>query len=93
MSAHAEHSSHQDPLVFACPQCGGTVVVQRSEVNCKIFRHGVFRATGEPVPPHASEAECSEWTKTESIWGCGKPFHLVPDSDTGALVAKTCGYI
>ncbi|NDE17926.1 hypothetical protein EBZ80_23675 [bacterium] len=63
-------------LSFACPHCHVWVTVHRPEVNCGIFRHGVFRETGQPVPPHASQPDCEQWHATDQIWGCGKPFRL-----------------
>ncbi len=46
-------------VVVVCPHCEEYIVIQ--EFNCNIFRHGVFKVTGEQVPPHASKEECDKY--------------------------------
>lgn len=58
-----------------CPHCGGTVEIV--QVNCAIFRHGVFKRDGTQMPPHATKTECDELIKTGAIQGCGRPFRVV----------------
>ena len=43
---------------FNCPHCGEEIIVHKSEVNCKIFRHGVYKSTKEQINPHMSKKEC-----------------------------------
>ena len=63
------------------------------DLNCRIFRHGVFKAdVNRGVPPHASQAECEALVAAGLIHGCGKPFMAVQDG-SGEVVARACGYI
>lgn len=73
-------------LEVVCPHCQGSVWVE--QLNCKIFRHGVFKGTGKQIPPHASKADCDKWQEQNAIWGCGKPFQI---DDTGKAIV--CEYI
>lgn len=82
---------------ISCPHCNGTVLIHPTEVNCRIFRHGVFSATGQPVAPHAPKEECDRLFAQGLILGCGKPFQLVDGTDQTTqkpcLIAVVCGYI
>lgn len=71
--------------IVTCPHCGVSVLI--AEINCAIFRHGVFKNTFHQIPPHATKTDCDEWKRTEQIYGCGKPFKLVNG------VAIKCDYI
>ena len=79
-----------DDLFFRCPHCQGGVVVHETEVNCSIFRHGVFIATGQQMNPHTPKAECDQYARTSVIYGCGKPFRLVYD---GKWYVEACDYL
>lgn len=57
---------------FECPQCGG--VVQVDQINCQIFRHGVYKASNTPIPPHSTRVVCDSLLASGVIWGCGRPF-------------------
>jgi hypothetical protein len=43
-------------------------------MNCRIFRHGVIKATGKQIDPHASKSVCDDLFEKGLIDGCGKPF-------------------
>ena len=36
-------------LTFLCPHCGMMVEVQKQQLNCKIFRHGIFKQNLNPL--------------------------------------------
>lgn len=74
-----------------CPHCHGMVIVMYHELNCRIFRHGIYLANGQPIPPHASESECAQLVANHLIAGCGKPFQVIQQD--GLEVAVECGYI
>lgn len=76
---------------FDCPHCAGTIIVHRNELNCRIFRHGVYRNNLQPMNPHAPQAECERLVSENQIMGCGKPFQVV-ETD-GVLHTVECGYI
>ena len=58
-----------------CPQC--SCCLELVEINCAIFRCGVFKTTFDCIPPHASREEILAWLKEDAIYGCGAPFELV----------------
>ena len=74
-------------LVAICPHCNGTVIIDPKEINCAIFRHGIFKASGKQIPPHAPKEDCDNWVKNNEIYGCGKPFKVVEGK------AVICEYI
>ncbi len=73
-------------LEVECPHCKGIVIIE--QLNCKIFRHGIFKHNGKQIPPHASKADCDTWVQKDTIWGCGKPFQINEDNK-----AVICDYI
>lgn len=77
------------PVVVMCPHCNEYIVIQ--EINCNVFRHGVFKKTGEQIPPHSSKEACDEYVLKQEIYGCGKPFSIDKDQET--LVARPCDYV
>lgn len=72
-------------IEVSCPHCQGTVLIE--QLNCKIFRHGIFKRSGKQIPPHASKADCDAWFEKNEVWGCGKPFRV----EEGKAVV--CDYI
>ena len=63
-------------------------MVYHGELNCRIFRHGVYRHSNEPVPPHTPKTECDRLLSENRIEGCGKPFRI-----TDQMEAVMCDYI
>lgn len=76
-----------DLYVVVCPNCGGGCVISQRDLNCQVFRHAVVIATGQPLNPHAGQAECERMLTENKIRGCGAPFRF--DGET----ATKCGYI
>lgn len=72
-------------LSFECPHCSLWIQVQKNEINCSIFRHGVFKNTMEQIPPHSSKDFCDRTIGT--IYGCGKPFKIINNR------VEKCDYI
>ena len=79
---------------LTCPHCKGEIIVEKNQLNCRIFRHGVYRANMQQINPHAPKQECDRLAESNQIIGCGKPF-LVIDSQTepNKKVAIECDYI
>ena len=90
-----EHPKTPEPILFECPHCQEPVLVERDQVNCAIFRHGVFKTTGQQMDPHAPKAHCDQVAAEGAIWGCGKPFRLVLDTKAkdGTFSAQICEYL
>lgn len=78
-------------IIVACPHCDEFVLIHKNEINCKIFRHGVYRNTLKQINPHLDKASCDILFEKEKIFGCGKPFCL--EYTHKVWEAKKCDYI
>ena len=76
-------------FVVMCPSCETPVLIE--QMNCAIFRHGIFKQYATQIPPHSSQVDCDAFVKNGLIYGCGKPFTIVIVD--GLPVAEHCGYI
>lgn len=80
-----------------CPHCNQKVFIE--EINCGIFRCGVYKDTFEPIPPHSSQIECETLLTENKIFGCGKPFRIIIKSSTeiqkllAEFKVEVCDYI
>ena len=77
-------------LIVKCPNCKEPVIIEK--INCGIFRHGIRKADGKPMDPHAPKDVCDRLIKDNAIYGCGKPFHTIFDVSK-TLIAIACDYI
>lgn len=76
-------------IIVNCPHCKIPIFIE--ELNCCIFRHGVFIKTNEQISPHSSKEECEYYIKNNLIFGCGKPFKII--NVNGELIPEICDYI
>jgi hypothetical protein len=76
-------------IIVQCPHCQGEVVIE--QLNCKIFRHGIFKKNGEQINPHEKKVECDKFIEKNLIFGCGKPFKVIEKDDK--YEAIVCDYI
>lgn len=76
-------------LLFECPHCSQLVQVLLQQINCKIFRHAVYKQNMVQVNPHMREEDCKKLGDT--VYGCTKPFQLVVMGDS--FVVEKCEYI
>ena len=74
-------------ITVKCPHCDLLVSIMPSEINCGIFRHGVYIVNHQQMDPHAAEKICTRLAKDGLIYGCGKPFRLIDNK------AVKCGYV
>jgi hypothetical protein len=81
----------EDLFFVKCPHCQGDVSVAREEINCGIFRHGVFKDTHQPIDPHLSKRNCEKLVSQGLIYGCGKPFRILLIEDK--IDVSICDYI
>lgn len=77
-------------LFVECPNCKCQVEIL--EINCAIFRHGIFKSSGQQMNPHTPKLECDRLNEMGMIYGCGKPFRITKNND-GTLQAEQCDYI
>ena len=76
-------------IFLSCPHCN--LFVHIEQINCGIFRHGVFIKTKEQIPPHLSKEKCDELFKNKKIYGCGKPFQIIKVDEEWKIII--CDYI
>jgi hypothetical protein len=76
-------------IFVECPHCFDYVEI--TQINCGIFRHGVFKNTNQQLNPHAPKSQCDLVKKLDLIYGCGKPFKLVLINDQ--YIAQICDYV
>ena len=79
--------------VFLCPHCQLMVQVKANEINCRIFRHGIYKKDNTQLHPHAPEELCDRLRNSDTIWGCGRPFRFVRDPLSGTNHVEDCPYI
>lgn len=77
-----------DPILI-CPNCGEFIIIH--QINCGIFRHGVFIKDGTQIEPHSSKEICEYYTKNNLIYGCGKPFQIIIENNK--IKIFNCDYI
>lgn len=67
-----------------CPHCG--CKIQIIELNCRVFRCGIYKSNGKQLDPHALKELCDKVAKDGLVYGCAKPFEIIND------VAVKCDY-
>uniref|UniRef100_A0A6C0JVP0 Uncharacterized protein n=1 Tax=viral metagenome TaxID=1070528 RepID=A0A6C0JVP0_9ZZZZ len=75
--------------IVTCPHC--EMLVEIEEINCGIFRHGVFKGTNQQLEPHLLKEQCDALINNNQIYGCGKPFSVIIKD--GILYAQSCDYV
>jgi hypothetical protein len=63
--------------ICQCPYSDCNIGIEIVEINCSIFRCGVYKDTGQQIEPHLPKEECDKLKKEDKIWGCGRPFKLL----------------
>jgi hypothetical protein len=76
--------------IINCPNCDTYLCI--TELNCCIFRCGIYKKTNEQINPHLSEEKCNILIKNDLIYGCGKPFQIIIQ-DNGDWIVQKCDYI
>ncbi len=76
--------------IITCPNCDSYLCI--TELNCCIFRCGIYKKTNEQIDPNLSEEKCNILIKNDLIYGCGKPFQIIVQDDENWIVQK-CDYI
>jgi hypothetical protein len=79
-------------IVVNCPHCQTPVIIEK--LNCRIFRHGTYKNTNAQIPPHSSKEDCDDLVQNNSIYGCGKPFRVIEDTQSPSQwTAIVCDYV
>jgi hypothetical protein len=82
-------TSEKKELILVCPHCKEPVIIE--EINCGIFRHGIFK-NGTHIDPHSSKEQCDLYIREQLIYGCGLPFQIV-ETNNGTFKLIICDYI
>lgn len=84
-------------ILVLCPHC--SQLIEIVELNCCIFRCGIYRCNGFQLPPHLPKIECDRLAESGSIYGCGKPFRIEESESESEsesekkYIAIICDYI
>lgn len=81
-----------DHLIFQCPHCGEYVLVYLRDLNCKIFRHAVFKNNYVNINPHTSREDCINLINKQQIFGCAKPFQII-QLPNNTFQVQQCNYV
>ena len=71
--------------IVNCPHCNTPIIIE--QLNCGIFRCGVFKDTYNQVDPHLSKTECEKLIVQNKVYGCCKPFQILNN------IVVVCDYI
>ena len=80
-----------DFYIFVCPNCLNDIIVHKTELNCRIFRHGIYKDSYKQMDPHTPKSLCDELVMKNAVIGCAKPFEIINDIK-GDLIAIICDY-
>ena len=80
----------EELLFFNCPNCDIEIIVHKTELNCRIFRHAVYKDTFIQVDPHLPEILCNKLIEENKVIGCCKPFEIIIENKN--FVAVKCKY-
>ena len=78
-------------MIITCPYSNCNICIEIVEINCAIFRCGIYKNDGKQINPHLSKEECETLKREDKIWGCGKPFQLI--NTNGIYQLAICDYI
>ena len=81
--------SEPEEAILVCPNCKDSFIMEK--LNCAVFRHAIFIATGQQINPHAPKEECEYYLNNKLIYGCGKPFRI--KIVNGKFETELCDYI
>ena len=80
-----------DHILVICPHCKDYIFVYLSDLNCHIFRHGIYKNNMKQIDPHSDKKTCDDLFKNNLIYGCGKPFQIIKNNNN--YIATICEYI
>jgi len=77
MRKKVSYLSELNCYFFECPHCNGSIIVDKNEINCQIFRHACLKSNGNQLQAHTSKEGCDQAIKDDLVHGCAKPIKLV----------------
>ena len=80
--------------IFKCLHCGEDFMIQKSDFNCKILRHAVYKNSMHPINPHTPKEECDRLVAEGLVYGCAKPLRISKEKNKeGNYEVEICDYI
>lgn len=76
-------------MIVICPHCD--MLIEIEQLNCGIFRHGIYKNTMKQLEPHAPKNICLDVIEKDMIYGCGGPFKVEILNEE--YVVTICDYI
>jgi len=67
-------STSKNITIIECPHCQQSIEIL--ELNCRIFRCGIYKRNFGQIDPHMPKIFCEELVANNAIYGCGKPFKI-----------------
>jgi hypothetical protein len=71
--------------IINCPHCNMYVIIE--QLNCGIFRCGIYKEGYKQIDPHLPKIECESLILQNKIYGCGNPFQIKNN------IVTVCDYI
>lgn len=68
------YDKNSQSYTFQCPHCNILLQVMKNQINCKIFRHAIYKSNYTQIPPHSTQQTCEELFNSGKVYGCAKPF-------------------
>lgn len=62
--------------IIDCPHCNEKILVYAKDLNCKIFRHGIYKHNFQQINPHLDKQSCERLYSSGQVYGCCKPFYF-----------------
>lgn len=78
-----------EELIVECPKCKCSIIIE--QLNCKIFRCGVFKNNYIQIPPHSNKQFIDNLLIQNRIFGCGQAFKLILNIEN-VYEAIECSY-
>ena len=83
--------NQDDGIIIICPHCEDSIYINKNEINCHIFRHGIYKNSYKQINPHLDKYNCDILKTRDLIYGCSKPFKLLLKNNK--YLAEICDYI
>lgn len=81
----------EESIIVNCSHCSNLIIIFIEEINCSIFRHGIYKDTNIQIDPHLNKENCDILFAEKLIYGCGKPFKIIKNNDIYSI--EVCKYI
>jgi len=77
-------------IIVECPKCKCSIIIE--QLNCKIFRCGIYKNTYIQIPPHSNKDFIDNLLSQNKIYGCGEAFRIIMNNKNEYEAIK-CSYL